>query len=205
MFNRIVKQKCMSVRDTGAEQLIKNTAKHVFFSEGRLHATTQDIADAAGVNRTLLNYYFRSKDILIEQVFKEAMDGLGKRLDAVMESDLPFKSKIENFIDVFLTEHIAYPYQETFLVNQINCDACKFQNESKPHKVKKFLEQIKAEMEAGNIESMNPIHFLMNLFSLMSYPLIMSPLYKSLFDLDNKGFSDLINERKKLICKMIFK
>jgi TetR/AcrR family transcriptional regulator len=38
----------MSTRDTGTEQLIRDTAKHLFFAEGKLHATTQEIADAAG-------------------------------------------------------------------------------------------------------------------------------------------------------------
>ncbi|HYD90018.1 MAG TPA: helix-turn-helix domain-containing protein, partial [Flavobacterium sp.] len=46
------------------ERLIKETAKRVFFGEGRFNATTQEIADAAGVNRTLINYYFRSRDKL---------------------------------------------------------------------------------------------------------------------------------------------
>lgn len=195
----------MAARDTGAEQLIKDTAKQIFFAEGRLHANTQDIADTAGISRTLLNYYFRSKDVLIEQVFTEAMNDLTRRLDAVMDSNLPFKNKIENFIEVYLTEATAFPYQETFLVTEINCDTCKYAGDHKSKKIKKFLAQITDEMDAGNIAPINPIHFMMNLFSLMAYPLIMQPLYKDLFDLNNTDFTALMYERKKLICQMIFK
>jgi TetR/AcrR family transcriptional regulator len=43
----------MAARDAGTEKLIKDTAKK-FFAEGKLHATTQDIADAAGISRTSL-------------------------------------------------------------------------------------------------------------------------------------------------------
>jgi hypothetical protein len=68
-----------------------------------------------------------------------------------------------------------------------------------------FLEQIGAEMDAGNIERMNPVHFVLNLFSLMSYPLIMSPIYQKAFGLSTESYAGLINERKKMICKMIFK
>ncbi|WP_413667584.1 TetR/AcrR family transcriptional regulator [Mucilaginibacter sp. Mucisp86] len=195
----------MPIRDTGAEQLIKDTAKHIFFAEGRLHANTQDIADAAGVSRTLLNYYFRTKDVLIEQVFREAMLALTTRLDAVMASDQPFKKKIESFIDLFLTESNAYPYQETFLITEINSNTCKYAYEIKPHHISMFLEQIEAEMAAGNIEKMNPMHFVLNLFSLMSYPLIMSPIYKKSFNLSDESYTRLIVERKKMICKMIFR
>jgi TetR/AcrR family transcriptional regulator len=194
----------MPIRDTGAEQLIKDKAKHIFFAEGKLHANTQDIADAAGVSRTLLNYYFRSKDILIEQVFKEAMQGLTVRLDEIMASALPFKKKIENLIDVFLTEAIAFPYQETFLITELNGKTCKYNDEHKSKKMRNFLDQIKAEMDAGNIEPIDPIQFMMNLFALMSYPLLMAPLYKHVFDLSDAGFASLISQRKKLICKMIF-
>lgn len=195
----------MAARDTGTEQLIKDTAKQIFFAEGKLHATTQDIADCAGVSRTLLNYYFRSKDILIEQVFKEAMNDMRRRLDAVMASEGSFKKKIENFVEVFLTEATSFPYQDTFLITEINCDTCKYAGEPHSNTVKKFLLQIQAEMDAGTIDPINPIQFMMNLFSLMAYPLVMGPLYKSLFSLTNESFAVLMHERKKLICKMIFK
>jgi TetR/AcrR family transcriptional regulator len=195
----------MAARDTGAEQLIKDTAKRVFFAEGKLHAGTQEIADAAGVSRTLLNYYFRSKDTLIEQVFREAVTGLHQRLDAVMETDLPFRKKIEKFIDTFLSEALTYPYQETFLITAINSEMCKYCYEKPSQKKDKILAEIKAEMDAGNIEPMNPIHFMMNLSSLLSYPTVMAPIYREFFELNKEEFAVLINERKQIICKMIFK
>ncbi|MDT3405474.1 TetR/AcrR family transcriptional regulator [Mucilaginibacter terrae] len=195
----------MAARDTGAEQLIKDTAKHVFFAEGKIHAGTQEIADAAGVSRTLLNYYFRSKDVLIEQVFKEAVINLNQRLDIIMQSEKTFRKKIEEFIEVFLGEAMAFPYQETFLISVINSDICKYSDVQNSHKVQQFLEQIKDEMDAGRIEAMNPIHFMMNLSSLLSYPMVMAPIYKEYFDLSKEDFSVLIKERKQIICKMIFK
>ena len=195
----------MAARDTGAEQLIKDTAKRVFFAEGKLHAGTQEIADAAGVSRTLLNYYFRSKDVLIEQVFKEAVINLNQRLDLIMQAEKSFRKKIEEFIEVFLAESMSFPYQETFLISVINSDVCKYSDVKSSHKVQKFLVQIKEEMDLGRIESMNPIHFMMNLSSLLSYPMVMAPIYKEYFELSKEDFSVLINERKQIICKMIFK
>ena len=203
MFDTFVKH--MGIRDTGTEQHIKDTAKRIFFAEGKLHATTQDIADAAGVTRTLVNYYFRSVDFLIQQVFKEAMDDLSSRFDMVMDSNLPFRNKIENLMEVFLTEAIAFPYQETFLVTEMISDKSSFPDENKPPKVQNFLSQIEAEMKAGHITAINPLHFLLNLFSLMAYPIIMGPLYKKLFCLSDNNYMNLIAERKNLICEMIFK
>lgn len=154
----------MAARDTGAEQLIKDTAKHIFFAEGKLHAGTQDIANAAGVSRTLLNYYFRSKDILIDKVFQEAMQGLTHRLDVVMESKLSFKDKIGKLIEIYLEEATAFPYQETFLITEINCRTCHPGLNTHPKILRKFLSQVQTEMDEGRIARLDPIQFMMNLF-----------------------------------------
>lgn len=53
--------------------------------------------------------------------------------------------------------------------------------------------------------SVAPAHFLMNLFALLSYPLIMAPVYRRLFELTADGFDHLLQERKALISRMIFK
>ncbi len=203
MFDIFVKS--MGIKDNSTEKLIIDTAKRVYFVEGKLHSTTQDIADAAGVSRTLLHYYFRSKDQLVEQVFKDAMQETNGRLESVMNSDLPFKKKVEHMIDVFLDQTMRYPYQEVFLITQINSVGPQICFEEKNTKVSTFLKQIETEMDNGNLTRMNPIHFMMNLFSLMMYPMITAPIYKQFFNLSDEQFKDVISERKKLICDMIFK
>jgi uncharacterized protein involved in exopolysaccharide biosynthesis len=86
-------------KDEATEQLIKNTAKRLVFVEGKFNATTQEIADAAGVNRTLINYYFRSRDNLFDMVFKDAKSKERERTSSIIFSELPFKAKIAEFID----------------------------------------------------------------------------------------------------------
>jgi hypothetical protein len=44
----------MAARDAGTEKIDQRHSKKVFFAEGKLHATTQDIADAVGISRTSL-------------------------------------------------------------------------------------------------------------------------------------------------------
>jgi AcrR family transcriptional regulator len=195
----------MPLKNTGTEQLIKDTAKRLLFAEGKLHATTQEIADAAGVNRTALHYYFRSRDQLVSAIFEDAMQGLSQRLDECMISEGSFKAKTENIIAVFLKDMIAFPYQETFLITEINTFGMKLISNIQSNPVKSYLKEAANEMEKGTIEKMNPIHFLMNLFSLLSYPLIMAPLYKKLFRVSEKEFQKLIDERGKLIISLLFK
>ncbi len=194
----------MTSRDTGTEQLIKDTAKQLFFAEGKLHATTQEIADAAGVNRTLVNYYFRSRDALFDQVFNEAQEKIVKIFDEVMESDTPFREKIANLIEVFLKEAINFPYRELFVITQMNRNDVIDAKRERVKKVNAFLAEIQNEMDKGNIKQMNPRHFCINLFSLMAYPLVTAPLYKILYDMKDKEYAALMEERKKLIFEFIF-
>ncbi len=195
----------MPAKDTGTEQLIKDTAKRIFFTEGKLHATTQDIADAAGVNRASLHYYFRSRDQLVATVFRESMRALSARLGGAMVSDKPFREKVEELIDIFLSDMLIYPYQETFMITEINTAGKQLLSNIDTAPTKTFLAEIQKEMDKGTIEPMAPAHFLMNLFALLSYPLIMAPVYRELFQLPAKKFDDLMQERKTIICRMIFK
>lgn len=197
----------MTIRESSTEQLIKNTAKRIYFAEGHLHATTQDIADAAGVSRTSLHYYFRSRDHLISQVFNEAIEELSERLYQLMDSPLPFKEKMEKLIDLFLTETIAYPYRETFMVQEMLAGSAgiDMQKEKGAIRMKPFLKQIKNEMEAGNLEAMDPVQFMMNVIALTSHPIMMRPLHKNMFQLSDGQFNKLMDDRKRLIYKMIMK
>jgi len=194
----------MAVRDTGAEQLIKDTAKRIFFAEGKMNATTQDIADAAGVTRTLVNYYFRSKEALFKQVFDESMHDMGRRMDEVLASDIAFQKKIENFIDLFYAQLTAYPYQEVFMITEINSYGFDIPRKQRSLVLDKFLKDIQVQMDLGVVKKMKPINFLMNLFSLMAYPLLTRPLFKIVFELTDMQYDKLVNSRKKMIIDMLF-
>ena len=194
----------MTQRETGTEQLIKNTAKHLFFAEGKLHATTQEIADAAGVNRTLVNYYFRSRDALFDHVFQEAQQELVNLLDEVYESKKPFRDKIRNMIDVFMEAAIKYPYREVFIITQMNRNDVLDSKRSRVEKVNLMLQDVQAEMDRGGLKKNNPKHFLMNLFSMMAYPMVTSPLNKVLFNMTDDEYDVLIKERKQIIFETIF-
>lgn len=106
--------------DIETEELIKRTAKMLFFEEGKFNATTQEIADAAGVNRTLINYYFRSRDNLFNLVFEDAVKREEELRETILFSELPFKQKFENYIDESIRQAIEYPYLQTYIVSKIN-------------------------------------------------------------------------------------
>ena len=186
------------------QELIKETAKNLFFVQGRLDATTQEIADEAGVNRTLINYYFRSRDNLVQIVFDEAHKVEKEKSEIIMRSELPFKEKITHFIEGSLQTSLQYPYLETYIVSQINKGTCHKRDVEKED-LQIFYRDIKKEMELGNIEKMEPIQFIINMISLLIFPSAIRPLFMENMMIDDKEFDRLIADRKDIILKLLFK
>src|SRR5271170_639213 len=101
------------------ELLIKETAKRVFFQKGLLNATTQQIADEAGVNRALINYYFRSRNQLFKVVLEDAINETRDKIDLIFNSEESFKSKISKYLDVFIDRNAEFPYIQNFIITEI--------------------------------------------------------------------------------------
>lgn len=200
----------MSVKDSKTEQLIKDTAKHIFLTEGKMLATTQDIADAAGVNRTLLHYYFRSRDVLFNMVFTEALTVLRQRIHEVIGSESGFREKIENLINVFYEELNKFPYLETFVALQLNQFAGKYDEffislPGGKERISTFLNEIQHEMDKGSIPDMKPVQYFINLFALLAYPFVARPIYMNMFDLTEAAYEKILPERKSIILSLLFK
>ncbi len=193
------------VTDQDTEQLIKETAKNIFFGEGRFNATTQEIADAAGVNRTLINYYFRSRDKLFETVFDDAQRQDQELTEQIVFSDLPFREKISRHLDICFEQAKLYPYLEIYMVTQVN-QGCVFKDKEKMGSLlDKFYLEIALEMEKGTIEKMRPEHFALNFISLMSFPISMRPLLQETMGMTKEYYDTILEERRDIIMKTLFK
>ncbi|MDV6167461.1 TetR/AcrR family transcriptional regulator [Flavobacterium sp. DG1-102-2] len=191
--------------DQDTEKLIKDTAKRLFFGEGRFNATTQEIADAAGVNRTLINYYFRSRDKLFQIVFDDAQLNEQQLTEQIVFSDLPFKEKIARHLDVFLEQAKQYPYLEIYMVTQMNQGCIWKDHEKMSLLLDKFYLEIGLEMEKGTIDRMRPEQFLLNFISLLSFPLSMRPLLQETMGITTEHYDTLLEERKEIILRTLFK
>lgn len=189
------------------EQLIKETARNLFFKKGLLGATTQEIADEAGVNRALIHYYFRSRDQLLETVLDEAISETREKIHAIFDSKDSFKEKISRYLDVFIDRDIEYPYIQNFIITEITRNPEKMKEQSTRKRnfmIKKIIPELNKEIEKGNIPPIEPEHFIVNLMSMCSYPLIAKPFLQNIFSFDDKAYKSFIRERKRVIYKMLF-
>lgn len=192
---------------TETENLIKETAKRVFFSKGHINASTKEIAKEAGVNRALIHYYFRSRDFLFNMVLEEAMRNVTGKMTAILGSDLDLRSKVKGFIDIFIQEMAEFPYLETFMVTEIakNPEKMSELHPKNADQVRALLDQqIEGEIAAGRLSAITTDHFIVNLMSLCNYPLIAKPVIQTIFGYDENAYKKFLVDRRKVVYKAIF-
>ena len=189
------------------EILIKETAKRIFFQKGLLNATTQQIADEAGVNRALIHYYFRSRDLLFKAILEEAVTETRNKVDSIFNSDEPFKVKISKYLDVFIDRNAEFPYMQNFIITEIMQDPEKMKehfSRKRNHMLKHIVPPLTKEIESGNMEPIDPEHFIVNMMSMCSYPLVAKPFIQTMFSYDDKMYRKFLKERKQVIYKVLF-
>ncbi len=197
------------MKEGATEELIINTAKNIFFLKGNYHATTQDIADEAGVNRALIHYYFRSREHLMEEVLNAAITKMNERLYLITQSDVSFKEKISNLIQLVIEEMLKTPYLENFVLNEHN--RLNLSCITNPHKkiidncLGGFLIEMQDEMQKGHIVKVDPMHFIINLLALCAYPINMRPIIQRTFGLEDEYYQQFIQDQKKVIFNLIFR
>jgi len=182
----------------------------VFFQEGRINATTQEIADTAGVNRTLIHYYFKSRDSLFNKVNDVADKIYRDCFDQVYLLEIPFRQKVRLLIESIIKLHEEFPFLELYLstgVVQIALD----NNLSIPVPEDKifafnhFYKEVEHELSKGNLKASSPMHFLTNILSLSVYPFLMRPLQLRIYKISEEKYKDFLEERTDEIMGLLFR
>lgn len=187
---------------------IKEKAKVLFFKNGLFSASVQEIADFSNVKRTLINYYFRSKENLLKICYWELVDELRLELGKIYCKNEVFHKKVAILIDYLQDFKSKYPYLEYFNVQQTILVSNQLEfilNISINPALPQFLNEIQEQMDLGNITKHHPKNFMINLFSLTSHPALMQSLYEKILEIDEEENALLIKERKDIILQLLIK
>ena len=160
------------------EKRIIKAATIVFVRKGRTGASMQDIANEAGINRTLLNYYFRSKDKLFTMVFDNVFLKLISEAFEILNSDLYIIKKLEAFIDVYINGLLNNPHIPVFILNELNTHPdhlIRFYKNA-GFNSSQIIQDLQKAMDEGLIIKMDPTQLIVNLISLIVFPFAAKPL-----------------------------
>lgn len=196
----------MKSKNTSAEIGILNAAKRIFQQKGMQGARMQEIADEAGINKALLHYYFRSKQLLFEAVFKQAFLLLAPQLNNVINENTSLFEKIEKFSANYISFIIKHPYLPNFIIQELNRNPDFLNNliEKKQFpSIEKFKLQVTENIENGLIKPIDPSQLFINLISLNVLPFLAAPLLKGFLNIDDKNYNQLLENRKTEVADFI--
>jgi len=185
---------------------ILSVAKQVFLLKGMAGARMQDIADEAGINKAMLHYYFKNKEMLFEMIFKESLDQLFPRIVDIIQSDSTLFEKIERFCTQYIDMMLQNAYLPLFVLNEVNKDPVRFKEkfwENKDHVFLKLVEQIELEVKAGTIKSVRPAHLFINMISMCIFPFIAKPIWMMTTGMDELQFRYFMEQRKTEVAEFI--
>ena len=194
------------VVDGTTEARIKEAAPKVFTRKGFAGARTRDIAEEAGINLALLNYYFRSKQKLFDLIMMENIQHFMEGVKAILSDDNTTLTEKNTLLGTHYIDILArHPDLPLFILSELR---------SHPDKlvarmgIKEFIFQssyfqqlIEAVREKG--ANVNPLHYFMNTMALIVFPFIGSPMLRNIGQLDREQFTALMNERKPFIAKWV--
>jgi AcrR family transcriptional regulator len=187
------------------EQKILTAAKTVFHRRGFEGARMQEIADEAGVNKALLHYYFRSKEILFEAVFEDAFSQLMARMKSIFLSEEPLQGKIETFIDYYINFLSHHSFLPIFILNSMH---------TRPEQLKtlmgkvdlspaQLLQHIARQAKAEHNLTLDPFHLYVNVLSLCIFPVLARPVIQTIFGKKEEDMKDFFEERKRLVPEFV--
>ena len=197
------------MKELSTEEKIVQAAKEVFTQKGYAAARTQEIADRAGVNKGLLQYYFKgnSKEKLFKAIFEESYLKIMARINYIFESEDSFEHKIELVLDAYFDLLLENPNLPGFIVNELHTNTNAFVEEimQKPNRPNPLplIMQIMEEVAQGKIRPINPVHLVLNVLSMTVFPFIARPLLQRVVNVNDETFMDMMRQRKAEILDFV--
>lgn len=194
------------VKAENTETEILIAAKEIFQQKGMAGARMQEIADKAKINKALLHYYYRSKQLLFEAVFKSAFSLLAPQLNKVLNDDTDLFEKIRKFTESYISFVIKHPYLPNFVIQELNKNpefVLKLQSEKHFPSIEKFRLQVVDAIKQGIIRPIEPEQLFINIISLNIFPFIGQPLLMALVNVDKDSYGKIIENRKTEVADFI--
>ncbi len=109
----------MSERATERRSELLHAAVRVFASKGFHASRVKDVAAEAGVAHGLLYHYFRSKDEVLDEIFRRTWSNLTGELERIETSGVPLREQLRRFAAVYLGSWLETPDLIRVLVREI--------------------------------------------------------------------------------------
>jgi len=199
----------MTDKEKQTEEKILDAAAEVFEEKGMDGARMQEIADRAGINKSLLHYYYRNKEKLFKSVFNLLAKRMFSKFLDHFKTDMPFEDKIR----MFYKEHISFiqknPKLPAFIINEISKNpkliSELFDTTYLTDVRRNLIEQYEQEVKEGKYISCDPYQLMTNIISLSIFPFLGRGIIEVLIGEDKRDFDTFTEERKSDAAEFVLR
>ena len=196
----------MTAKDISTEVKILNVAREVFMRNGYSGTTIQQIADEAGINKSLLHYYYRSKEKLFGQIFAEVFSQFIPELGKIFMTDKSLEEKIRAFVDSYIEGFIRNPLIPIFVMQELSSNPQHLADLIKKSGIDPdmVIKMISESLINEDLNIQDPRQFMVNMIGLCVFPFAAQPLIQRLiFNNDEKAYSKFLLERKHEVSEFL--
>ncbi|MGD1318546.1 TetR/AcrR family transcriptional regulator [Chryseobacterium sp. 2R14A] len=188
------------------ENKIKAATVDLLLKEGNFGFTLYDVAERSKANRTVIHYYFRSRDNLQAIVTKEILNTLVQPRYETLVCQDDLKSKILNFLEESDKICRLYPYIDVFLMVRLKVshDLQKYFQDML-ESFKDLISEVQEAIDRKEINYPDAQVFLSDLFSLSSFSYIFSNFFRNLdLPVHRKSIFDDCRNKNGRILDILF-
>lgn len=183
-------------KELTTEEKIIDAARKLFTQKGFAATKTRDIAEEAGINLALLNYYFRSKQNLFQIIIEEKFDQLFGAINPILSnSEISLEEKIETLVTNYTNMLLGNDDLPLFVLSEIKT------NEFLIKRVRQNAEILSNPVIEKQLKergfTTTGFNFIMNVMSLTLFPFMSKPLFVTSGLIKEEEFVHFITERKK--------
>jgi len=196
----------MSENKQETEEQIFDAACRVFQQKGYAGARMQEIADEADINKSMLHYYYRSKDKLFQKVFQKEMSRFFPIIFGVMASKDPLYTKIKQLVEAYYSFLQDNPHMPQFIILEMNQHPERFESFIREKGIslpESFILQIEAEVKAGKMNQIEPRQLLVSMLGVILFPFLARTMVQTVFKFDDAAYQAFLRERKDMLAAFI--
>jgi TetR/AcrR family transcriptional regulator len=195
--------------DHDTKQKILAAAEKVFHRNGFKGTRTMQIAEEAGISRTMLHYYFNTKEALFGEVLTNTLSSVFGHVQRLMEQQQDLEKVVENIVLVISDVLEEKPGLASFLVNIMNESPQMFmmlptfEQDNLPALLNELLEAGKKKGQVSKHISGEDL--ILNIYALCSMPYLGAPYIKAKENRNDEDMKIFIRQRRASILDFVLK
>jgi len=156
-------------------------ATPLFARHGLNGVSVREVASAAGVNLSMISYYFGGKEGLYAEILKGQFEGF-RYIDDIAKMDLPPLEIFELYIRGTIRRYREKPYLLRYYVSELTNPTPCFRTIVRPA-VQKILKVLRKSMERGITrkrlrKGLNPADAVLALAGMINFSFLVAPAAK---------------------------